>query len=57
MRTKTQFTPKQKADIFFFLVVFTIQLAMVFSVIKQMNNPVFKAGLKQSSEIMAKNVR
>lgn len=57
MKTKHQFTLKQRADIFFFLVLFVCHFAMVFTVLKQMNNPVFKAGLKQSSEIMAKNVR
>jgi hypothetical protein len=57
MRTKHQYTFKQKADIFFFLVVFAAHFAMVFSVIKQMQQPVFKAGLKQSSEIMTRNVR
>jgi len=46
-----------KADLFFFGVIFLINFFMVFSVIKKMQHPVFKQGLKQSAGVMVKTVR
>lgn len=48
---------KKKAELFFFGMLFLAHFAMLFSVIKQMQAPVFKAGLNQSSEILVKHVR
>lgn len=46
-----------KADLFFFGLIVFAQLFMMFGLIKQMNTPVFKVGLKQSSEILTKNIK
>ena len=48
---------KQKAEMFFFGVVFLSCFAMVFSLVKQTQNPAFKKGLNDWAKVSTQNMR
>lgn len=45
-----------KATHYFFLLVFFLHFAMVFSLVKQINSPKYKKGLEQAAKIMTQNM-
>lgn len=45
---------KNKAELFFFAVIFTANLAMLFQVIKITSSPAYKRGLEQTAQLMVK---